>query len=395
MKNSVVEVVAVSKSFGDTVAVKPTSLNIANGEFFSLLGPSGSGKTTLLRMIAGFETPTTGSVLIDGIDVSKVPPHKRPVNMVFQKYALFPHLSVFENIAFGLKAKNVVPKESIKAKVEQALALVRLETYGERYPSQLSGGQQQRIALARATVNEPKVLLLDEPLSALDPQIREEMQEELRSLQNKLGISFVMVTHDQSEALALSSRIAVFSSGRVEQVGSPTEVYEMPETVFVANFIGNSNLLSGHVREINNSIATIELAGNQLVEANCLARHRHLRAGAKATVCVKPHKIKIAQRGEISHPNLPSENCLDAVIGAEAFKGSSFEYILKLSNGINLRADTPSRLEARAGAACEARFFREDALLLEGEMAIDARIANLDSTQVETLLSAPTANTSS
>ena len=395
MKNSVVEVVAVSKSFGDTVAVKPTSLNIANGEFFSLLGPSGSGKTTLLRMIAGFETPTTGSVFIDGSDVSNVPPHKRPVNMVFQKYALFPHLNVFENIAFGLKAKNVVPKASIKEKVEQALALVRLEHYGERYPSQLSGGQQQRIALARATVNEPKVLLLDEPLSALDPQIREEMQEELRSLQNKLGISFVMVTHDQSEALALSSRIAVFSAGRVEQVGSPTEVYEMPETLFVANFIGNSNLLTGHVREIKNSIATVELAGNQFVEANCLARHRNLAAGAPATVCVKPHKIKIAQRGEISHPNSPYENCLDAVVGAESFKGSSFEYILKLSNGTNLRADTPSRLQARAGAYCEARFYREDALLLEGEMPIDTRLANLGSTEAEPLFSAPTAHTSS
>ncbi len=239
-----VEFDGVSKSFGDVQAVNNVDLKIADGEFFAMLGPSGSGKTTCLRMLAGFEIPTAGRILLDGADVSGLPPYDRDVNTVFQDYALFPHMTVAENVAYGLMVKKVGDKER-RTRVDGALALVHLEALGARRPAQLSGGQRQRVALARALINRPAVLLLDEPLGALDLKLRQEMQLELKSLQREVGITFIYVTHDQEEALTMSDRLAVFNHGRVEQVGTPAEVYESPRNPFVAGFVGVSNIVEG------------------------------------------------------------------------------------------------------------------------------------------------------
>jgi putative spermidine/putrescine transport system ATP-binding protein len=233
---------ALRKSFGDVTAVDGVDLEVEHGEFFAMLGPSGSGKTTVLRMIAGFETPTSGTVHLGGEDVTKRPPFERDVNTVFQDYALFPHMSVLANVEYGLKVKKV-PRAERRERALEALRTVRLEGFEKRRPGQLSGGQRQRIALARALVNRPKVLLLDEPLGALDLKLREEMQVELKAIQRQVGITFVFVTHDQDEALTMSDRIAVFNAGRIEQVGTPAEVYERPATAFVAGFVGTSNLI--------------------------------------------------------------------------------------------------------------------------------------------------------
>ena len=234
----------VHKRFGDVVAVAGVDLEVNEGEFFSMLGPSGSGKTTCLRMIAGFEAPTEGRILLDGQDVTSLAPYERDVNTVFQDYALFPHMTVEENVEYGLKVKKV-SKEERRERVEEALRMVRLEGFERRRPAALSGGQRQRVALARALVNQPKVLLLDEPLGALDLKLRQEMQIELQAIQERVGLTFIYVTHDQEEALTMSDRLAVFSAGKVEQVGTPAEVYERPATGFVAGFVGISNVLSG------------------------------------------------------------------------------------------------------------------------------------------------------
>lgn len=235
------EIKNIVKKFNDQYAVKELSLRIEDGEFFSLLGPSGCGKTTLLRMISGFETPDSGQILLDGVDLTHVPSNKRPFNMVFQSYALFPHLTVGENLAFGLKIKNY-PKEEIKERVETALSLIHMLEYKNRLPETLSGGQSQRVAVARAFVNEPKVLLLDEPLSALDKKMRDHMQNELRALQKKLNITFIFVTHDQDEAMTMSDRIAIMEKGFLKQVSSPVEMYNSPSNSFTASFLGDMNL---------------------------------------------------------------------------------------------------------------------------------------------------------
>jgi len=247
----------VSKSFGGPPVVNQVSLEVPRGEFFSLLGPSGCGKTTLLRMIAGFETPDSGgAIAIDGEVMNSVPPHLRPTNMVFQSYAIFPHLNVFDNIAYGLR-KLKLPEATLRAKIESMLATVRLEGLGNRAADQLSGGQRQRVALARALVREPKILLLDEPLGALDKRLREAMQLELRALQRKVGITFVLVTHDQEEALSLSDRVAVMEGGKILQVASPRELYERPTSRAVADFIGEINFFHATVREIGAETATV------------------------------------------------------------------------------------------------------------------------------------------
>lgn len=243
MTDSAVRLRGVTKEYGDVVAVDAVDLDITPGEFFAMLGPSGSGKTTMLRLIAGFELPTAGTIDLDGRDVSRDPPFDRDVNTVFQDYALFPHMDVARNVEYGLRVKKV-PKPERAQRVEAALASVRLEGLATRKPTQLSGGQRQRVALARALVNRPKVLLLDEPLGALDLKLREEMQVELKQIQQQVGITFVFVTHDQGEALSMSDRVAVFNHGRVEQVGPPREVYEHPATEFVAGFVGTANLLA-------------------------------------------------------------------------------------------------------------------------------------------------------
>ena len=269
-----IQAVRLRKTFGGddgVVAVNDVDLSIGDGEFFSMLGPSGSGKTTVLRLIAGFEQPTAGAILLHGRDVAGLAPYDRDVNTVFQDYALFPHMSVQENVEYGLKVKGVGKSER-QSRAAEMLATVRLGDYGSRKPTQLSGGQRQRVALARALVNRPKVLLLDEPLGALDLKLREEMQVELKSIQREVGITFVFVTHDQGEALSMSDRIAVFNEGRVEQVGTPREIYEQPATSFVANFVGTSNLLSGDVAE-----RLIGSAGSYTI------RPEHIRLGAART----------------------------------------------------------------------------------------------------------------
>ena len=243
-----VQLVAVRKTFGDVIAVDNVDLSIDDGEFFSLLGPSGSGKTTVLRMIAGFDEPTAGAILIDGRDVTRVPPYDRDVNTVFQDYALFPHMTVQQNVEYGLKVKGI-GKDERRRRATEMLESVRLGDYGKRKPTQLSGGQRQRVALARALVNRPRLLLLDEPLGALDLKLREEMQVELKRIQHDVGITFVFVTHDQGEALSMSTRVAVFNHGRIEQVGAPREIYDHPATDFVAGFVGTSNVLDSEMSE--------------------------------------------------------------------------------------------------------------------------------------------------
>lgn len=256
MSNCMIKLQHVEKVYGENKVVQDLSLDIYEGEFITLLGPSGCGKTTTLRMIAGFEQASSGTIFIDGVDVIQVPPYKRNVNTVFQSYALFPHLNLFDNIAFGLVEKGM-KKDQIKEKVQDALELVQLRGFEKRRPNQISGGQKQRVAIARALVNNPKVLLLDEPLGALDLKLRKQMQEELKQLQKKLGITFLYVTHDQEEALTMSDRIVVMNHGIVEQIGTAKDIYEKPASKFVAEFIGESNLLEGYVEEILDEYATI------------------------------------------------------------------------------------------------------------------------------------------
>src|SRR5438105_6013716 len=254
-----VQLDGVSRRFGDVVAVDGVDLEVRRGEFFSMLGPSGSGKTTCLRMIAGFEVPSEGRVLLGGRDVTRLAPYERDVNTVFQDYALFPHMTVAENVGYGLKVKGVARAER-RDRVEEALRMVRLEGYGARKPSALSGGQRQRVALARALVNQPSVLLLDEPLGALDLKLRQQMQIELKAIQQRVGLTFIYVTHDQEEALTMSDRLAVMNAGRIEQVGSPADVYEDPRTPFVAGFVGTSNMLTGEAaRAVTGSPAPLTI----------------------------------------------------------------------------------------------------------------------------------------
>jgi spermidine/putrescine transport system ATP-binding protein len=281
----------VTKDFGEAVAVDDLSLDIPSGEFFSLLGPSGCGKTTTLRMIGGFEEPTRGVIYLGGRDVTDLPPYKRDVNTVFQSYALFPHLDVQENVAFGLRRRKVA-KPDIKTRVEDTLRLVDLVGFESRKPSQMSGGQQQRVALARALVNQPKVLLLDEPLGALDLKLRKQMQLELKRIQSEVGITFVYVTHDQEEAMTMSDRLAVMRQGKIEQIGDPEDVYENPQTEYVASFLGASNLLDGDLKEQDKGLSTVLLAGGDVVHLP--TDRAPFPTGTTIKVGVRPEKITIA-----------------------------------------------------------------------------------------------------
>lgn len=289
-----VELRAVSKKFGDTTAVDAIDLHIRSGEFMSILGPSGSGKTTTLRMISGFEAPTKGEVWISGLNATDVPAHRRNVNTVFQSYALFAHLTVAENVAYGPRVKKRDPAE-IRERVARALEMVRLPHLADRHPSQLSGGEQQRVALARAIINEPDVLLLDEPLSALDLKLRQAVRIELKNLHDQLGMTFVFVTHDQTEALTMSDRVAVMDGGRILQLGTPAEVYERPNSRFVANFIGETNLLEGRIETVRSGEAHVRLAGGPVVLAS--GGVGDLRPGAEVTVAIRPERVRmLAQR---------------------------------------------------------------------------------------------------
>jgi spermidine/putrescine ABC transporter ATP-binding subunit len=308
----------VSRHFGPVRAVDDVSFEIRRGEFFSLLGPSGCGKTTLLRMLAGFEVPTAGAILIDGQDVSTVPPYARPTNMVFQNYAIFPHLNVGENIAYGLRKKGLSKAEMTRI-VDEALDLIKMPGYGARGAHQLSGGQRQRVALARALVCKPKVLLLDEPLGALDKKLREEMQIELRQIQRSVGVTFVFVTHDQEEALALSDRIAVMSGGKALQIDSANRLYEAPNCREVAAFIGSMNFFPGILKSIAGGVANVDAGalGNLSVSANGSAP----TAGAAVTVAVRPEKMRLAW----VKPDVGG-NALAGTVAAEAYFGDRSHY---------------------------------------------------------------------
>ena len=286
--STVIEIDHVTKTFGDYAAVDDAHFSIGEGEFFSMLGPSGCGKTTTLRMIAGFETPTSGAIRLEGEDVSRVPPHKRNVNTVFQHYALFPHMTVFDNVAFGPRSKKL-DKAETKRRVGELLEVVRLTDFAERKPAQLSGGQQQRVALARALVNYPSALLLDEPLGALDLKLRQVMQLELKRIQREVGITFIYVTHDQEEALTMSDRIAVMSNGNVEQIGTPTEIYHHPASVFVAGFIGQANLWGAKTVSFDGGYVTVEALGTTIRAAT----DHDWAVGADATLMVRPESLKV------------------------------------------------------------------------------------------------------
>ena len=324
---TIVEMIGVNKRYGSNHVVKDLNLIVNEGEFLTLLGSSGCGKTTTLRMIAGFEEPTTGSIKVEGVPVEEKEPYERNVNTVFQTYALFPHKTIFDNIAYGLKMKKV-PKEEIKERVLEMMDMVQLTGFEKRYPAQLSGGQKQRVAIARALINRPRVLLLDEPLGALDLKLRKQMQLELKRLQKKLNITFIYVTHDQEEALTMSDRIAIMHDGIVDQLDTPTEIYEHPATRFVATFIGETNTYDGCVTSITNGIATITLE-NGAVRVKCDESFSILEY---ATVSVRPEKMRFAKE-----PHDGFE--LVAVVKDYIYVGSVLKCIVSLPNGNELKIE--------------------------------------------------------
>lgn len=363
MANLAVELRNVWKRFsgpsGEVVtAVKDVSLQIVDGEFFALLGPSGCGKTTSLRMIAGFELPTEGEVLIHGRAMGKTPPHQRPVNTVFQSYALFPHMTIGENVAFGLQMRGVA-KQEIQRRVGEALEMVRLSGYERRKPNQLSGGQQQRIALARALVNRPEVLLLDEPLGALDLKLRKEMQLELKKLQREVGITFIFVTHDQEEALTMSDRIAVMEAGVALQVGSADDIYEHPSCRFVADFIGDTNFLDGTVAEIDADKARVAMTGGISVWAHTPQK---VGVGQAVTITIRPEKMHI-------RPTATDINQVTGLVTDIVYIGTDTHYGILLDGGQSIRVreqnySAESRLLAREGETVSVRFAIEAARVL-------------------------------
>ncbi|MGD0612207.1 MAG: ABC transporter ATP-binding protein [Anaerolineales bacterium] len=321
---------------GTVTAVDHVSLEIKHGEFFSFLGPSGCGKTTSLRMMAGFEWPTSGEVIIDGKVMGRIPPYLRPVNTVFQSYALFQHMNVFQNIAFGLEMEKV-PKAEINRRVGEALEMVKLGSMGRRTPKQLSGGQQQRIALARALVKRPEVLLLDEPLGALDLKLRKEMQLELKALQEQVGITFIYVTHDQEEALTMSNRIAVMSKGRTLQIGGAVEIYERPNCRFVADFIGETNFLTGTIKALTKDRVTVLL--NSLNQEISGIGQGDLSVGQAVAVSIRPEKVRLVDEDKKKVKELQgTENQLHGKVVTTAYIGSDTRVVLDLGGGLRMRA---------------------------------------------------------
>lgn len=318
-----IRIADVSKHFGNVVAVDAINITLTGGEFFSLLGASGCGKTTLLRMLAGFESPTSGEIYIDDAPMSEVAPHHRPTNMVFQNYAIFPHLNVRANIAFGLRVDKL-EKAEMARRVDEALELVQLQGFGERRSHELSGGQRQRVALARALIKRPKVLLLDEPLGALDKKLREEMQLELRALQQALGITFIFVTHDQEEAMTLSDRIAVMSEGRALQIGSPKGLYNAPDSVEVADFIGQMNFLDAKVVDVKQDQAVLDAAGLGKVKAPARAEFAH--KGADVIVAIRPEKLVISNARPAK-----GNSAAQGIMQAAAYLGDRSHYYVSLS----------------------------------------------------------------
>ncbi|MDR6873947.1 iron(III) transport system ATP-binding protein/putative spermidine/putrescine transport system ATP-binding protein [Bosea sp. BE125] len=320
----------LGKSYGEAEVVREVSLTIAEGEFVSLLGPSGCGKTTILRMVAGLVAPSRGRILIGSDDVTSLPPNKRGLGLVFQSYALFPHLTVFENVAFGLRRRKVSGAE-LDLRVKEALARVRLDAYGERFPRQLSGGQQQRVAIARAIAPQPRVLLFDEPLSNLDAQLRDEMQIELKRLQRGLGITTLFVTHDQGEALSMSDRVCVMAKGVMQQFATPEDIYHRPATGFVASFIGRPNRLSGVVATRDGQGGSLRLGSGLTLQA----AHIDAAAGAKVDVVIRQEAIRL-RRGQ------PEPDAIAGTVALRSFSGARVQYVVKLTDGVELIAETPS-----------------------------------------------------
>ncbi|MBI4784423.1 MAG: ABC transporter ATP-binding protein [Oscillatoriophycideae cyanobacterium NC_groundwater_1537_Pr4_S-0.65um_50_18] len=331
-----VELRKVFKVYNGETAVRGIDLNIHSGEFFSILGPSGCGKTTTLRMIAGFEEPSGGEVMIRGKSMTGVPPYKRPVNTVFQSYALFSHLTVWDNVAFSLRLKSCGNAE-LRDRVGDALRLVKMDDFARRFPAQLSGGQQQRVALARALVNHPTVLLLDEPLGALDLKLRKEMQVELSNLHRELGLTFVMVTHDQEEALSLSDRIAVMSNGKIEQIGTPSEIYEHPKTAFVADFIGDTNLLKGRIESINAATLQVVTDNHLRIEARPETPWDNSNS-PEVFVSIRPEKVHL----ELSAPANPV-NCYEGTLKHVMYLGTHVDYQVDLTTGDRITVLQPNR----------------------------------------------------
>jgi len=353
----VLELRNITKNFGTTEVLKNISLSVREGEFITLLGSSGCGKTTTLRIIAGLETPDTGEVLLEGKSMTGRPPEKRNVNTIFQNYALFPHMNVFDNIAYGLKLRKV-EKKKIKKQVSEMLSLVQLEGFEKRIPSEMSGGQRQRVAIARALINNPKVLLLDEPLGALDLQLRRQMQHELKKLQKKLGITFIYITHDQEEAINMSDTIAVMRDGRFEQVGSPTEIYDFPKTSYVAKFVGTANVLSGCVAEIKEDFVVLSGVDGTMI---CKKQHYSLLKGQKLFLAVRSENISVW-----SEPK--SEYHLQGIISEKTFVGGMLRIVVVLSDqtevvvsrhGINFHYDIGEKVYLEWKA--------EDAVLVDME----------------------------
>ena len=327
MQGAVVELRAIGKSFDGHPAVVDVTLAVERGEFFSLVGPSGCGKTTLLRLIAGFEIPSCGGILLDGAPVTDLPPRHRPLNLVFQHYALFPHMSVYKNVAFGLEMLKL-PQAEIDQRVRQVLDLVHLNGLEKRYPKQLSGGQQQRAALAHAIVTEPPVLLLDEPLGALDLKLRKAMQLELKSLQRRLGLTFIHVTHDQEEALAVSDRLAVMYAGRVLQIGTPEAIYEHPKSRFVADFIGEANLFEGEVKALVGAYARVAVNG---VEFNACVHSEAVSAGSPVLLTLRPEKIALDRQ-----PLPESDNSFLGRIEEAVYLGTDTRYTVRLGERLRV-----------------------------------------------------------
>ncbi len=315
----------ISKSFSGRAVISDLDLSVADGEFLTLLGPSGCGKTTLLRLLAGFEQPDSGELLLDGQAIAALPANQRPINTVFQSYALFPHMSVFDNVAFGLKMQKI-PKNEIPRRVTEALRMVQLEGLEQRRPHQLSGGQQQRVAIARAVVNRPKVLLLDECLNALDSKLRKQMQIELKQLQRQLGITFIFVTHDQEEALAMSDRVAVMRDGNIEQLGTPREIYEEPASLFVARFVGEANFFPGSVVADDGSYLLADVAGRRCR----LNRRRRYPAGTAVKVLLRPEDLRLYAPAE--------EDGWPGKIVERTYKGMTLDSVVELDSGLRLLA---------------------------------------------------------
>jgi putrescine transport system ATP-binding protein len=358
---------AVVKKFGALRAVDRLSLDIRAGEFFALLGPSGCGKTTLLRMLAGFETPDEGRILLDGQDIAQVLPHQRPVNMMFQNYALFPHLSVRDNIAFGLKRAGMAASD-IDTRVAELVALVKLEGLEKRKPDQLSGGQKQRVALARSLARRPRVLLLDEPLAALDKKLRESTQAELMELQRRLGMTFVIVTHDQEEAMTMADRIGVMDNGRLEQVATPRELYEAPASRWVAEFVGDVNIFEGQIEPGESARLAMATRDAGIVY---VAEPRHPVTKSLVCVAIRPEKVKLSRRGPVSDAgNAHAINRLEGVVTEVGYLGGITTYKVKLDSGAVLRSSmaNTARIDIDAYHASQrvvAWFTPDDCVVLE------------------------------